>query len=83
MNNSNETIMSIQKSARRHALVIGGSLAGLFAARVLTDSFTALILANKRRKLPQARRLTQSTLPSPLRFTSKGITANPMSAPTP
>jgi 2-polyprenyl-6-methoxyphenol hydroxylase-like FAD-dependent oxidoreductase len=47
VNNSNETIMSIQKSARRHALVIGGSLAGLFAARVLTDSFDAVTIVDR------------------------------------
>jgi 2-polyprenyl-6-methoxyphenol hydroxylase-like FAD-dependent oxidoreductase len=47
MNNSNETIMSTQKNARRHALVIGGSLAGLFAARVLTDSFDTVTIVDR------------------------------------
>jgi 2-polyprenyl-6-methoxyphenol hydroxylase-like FAD-dependent oxidoreductase len=47
MNNSSETIMSTQKNAGRHALVIGGSLAGLFAARVLTDSFDTVTIVDR------------------------------------
>jgi heterodisulfide reductase subunit A-like polyferredoxin len=38
MNNNHKTEGS-EKNASRHALVIGGSLAGLFAARVLADFF--------------------------------------------
>jgi hypothetical protein len=47
VNNSNETIMSTQKNAGRHALVIGGSLAGLFAARVLTGSFDTVTIVDR------------------------------------
>src|SRR5215468_1738608 len=39
--------MSTQKNARRHALVIGGSLAGLFAARVLADSFDTVTIVDR------------------------------------
>jgi heterodisulfide reductase subunit A-like polyferredoxin len=39
MNNSYEVKTGTQKNACRSVLVIGGSLAGLFAARVLADFF--------------------------------------------
>ena len=47
MNNRSETIVSTQKNAGRHALVIGGSLAGLFAARVLADSFDTVTIVDR------------------------------------
>lgn len=47
MNSSNETMTSTQKNTGRHALVIGGSLAGLFAARVLADSFDTVTIIDR------------------------------------
>jgi 2-polyprenyl-6-methoxyphenol hydroxylase-like FAD-dependent oxidoreductase len=47
MNNSNETMTSTQKNAGRHVLVIGGSLAGLFAARVLADFFDTITILDR------------------------------------
>jgi len=47
MNDSNETMTSTQKNAGRRALVIGGSLAGLFAARVLADSFDTVTILDR------------------------------------
>jgi len=39
--------MSLEKKTSRHALVIGGSLAGLFAARVLTDFFGIVTILDR------------------------------------
>ncbi len=47
MNTSNETMTSVQKNADRHALVIGGSIAGLLAARVLADYFDTVTLVDR------------------------------------
>lgn len=47
MNNSNKTMASAQKSTNRHALVIGGSMAGLFAARVLADYFDTVTIVDR------------------------------------
>jgi 2-polyprenyl-6-methoxyphenol hydroxylase-like FAD-dependent oxidoreductase len=47
MNNSKESMTSAQKSAGSHALVIGGSLAGLFAARVLADFFDTVTILDR------------------------------------
>jgi 2-polyprenyl-6-methoxyphenol hydroxylase-like FAD-dependent oxidoreductase len=47
MNNSYETSTGTQKNACRHALVIGGSLAGLFAARVLADFFDKVTILDR------------------------------------
>jgi len=47
MNSSSETTTSTQKNTGRHALVIGGSLAGLFAARVLADSFDTVTIVDR------------------------------------
>jgi 2-polyprenyl-6-methoxyphenol hydroxylase-like FAD-dependent oxidoreductase len=44
VNDNNEAITNIQKNAGSHALVIGGSLAGLFAARVLADYFETVTI---------------------------------------
>ena len=38
----------------RHALVIGGSLAGLFAARVLVDFFDKVTILDHRKGIPQS-----------------------------
>jgi hypothetical protein len=43
VNDNNEAITNTQKNAGSHALVIGGSLAGLFAARVLADYLKPLL----------------------------------------
>jgi 2-polyprenyl-6-methoxyphenol hydroxylase-like FAD-dependent oxidoreductase len=47
MNNSNESKMGTDKNTARHALVIGGSLAGLFAARVLADFFDKVTILDR------------------------------------
>jgi len=47
MNNNYESKMSLEKKTSRHALVIGGSLAGLFAARVLTDFFGTVTILDR------------------------------------
>ncbi len=47
MNNSNETMTSAWKGTNRHALVIGGSIAGLFAARVLADYFDIVTIVDR------------------------------------
>jgi 2-polyprenyl-6-methoxyphenol hydroxylase-like FAD-dependent oxidoreductase len=48
MNNSYEAkMMGTQKNAGCHALVIGGSLAGLFAARVLADFFDKVTILDR------------------------------------
>ncbi len=47
MDSSNETMTSIQKNTGRYALVIGGSLAGLFAARVLADYFDMVTIVDR------------------------------------
>jgi FAD binding domain len=44
VNDNNEAITNTQKNAGSHALVIGGSLAGLFAARVLADYFETVTI---------------------------------------
>ncbi len=40
-------MMNIQKGADRHALVIGGSIAGLLAARVLADYFDVVTIVDR------------------------------------
>jgi 2-polyprenyl-6-methoxyphenol hydroxylase-like FAD-dependent oxidoreductase len=47
MNNSYEVKTDTQKSTGRHVLVIGGSLAGLFAARVLADFFEKITILDR------------------------------------
>ncbi|MFY9798177.1 MAG: FAD-dependent monooxygenase [Candidatus Nitrosopolaris sp.] len=47
MNNCYEAKRCTQKNAGRHALVIGGSLAGLFAARVLADFFDNVTILDR------------------------------------
>jgi 2-polyprenyl-6-methoxyphenol hydroxylase-like FAD-dependent oxidoreductase len=47
MNTSNETGTPVQTNRGRHALVIGGSLAGLFAARVLADYFDVVTIVDR------------------------------------
>src|SRR5215470_12006685 len=47
MNNNYESKMGSEKKTSRHALVIGGSLAGLFAARVLTDFFDTVTILDR------------------------------------
>ncbi len=47
MNHNNETITTTQTNTGRRALVIGGSLAGLFAARVLADSFETVTILDR------------------------------------
>jgi hypothetical protein len=44
INDCKEAITSTQKNAGSHALVIGGSIAGLFAARVLADYFETVTI---------------------------------------
>ena len=39
--------MGTNKDAGRHVLVIGGSLAGLFAARVLADFFDKVTILDR------------------------------------
>jgi 2-polyprenyl-6-methoxyphenol hydroxylase-like FAD-dependent oxidoreductase len=46
MNNRYEAMTDTQKIGR-HALVIGGSLAGLFAARVLVDFFDKVTILDR------------------------------------
>jgi hypothetical protein len=46
MNDSYEAMTDTQKIGR-HALVIGGSLAGLFAARVLADFFDKVTILDR------------------------------------
>ncbi len=47
MKSGNKTMMNTQKKVGSHALVIGGSLAGLFAARVLADSFDNVTILDR------------------------------------
>jgi 2-polyprenyl-6-methoxyphenol hydroxylase-like FAD-dependent oxidoreductase len=47
VNNNNETITTTQTNTGRSALVIGGSLAGLFAARALADSFDTVTILDR------------------------------------
>jgi 2-polyprenyl-6-methoxyphenol hydroxylase-like FAD-dependent oxidoreductase len=47
MNSNNETMTNAQKNTGHHALVIGGSLAGLFAARVLVDYFDTVTIIDR------------------------------------
>jgi 2-polyprenyl-6-methoxyphenol hydroxylase-like FAD-dependent oxidoreductase len=47
MNNSNESKMGTDNSTGRHALVVGGSLAGLFTARVLADFFDKVTILDR------------------------------------
>ena len=47
MNTNNETTTSSQKKTGRQALVIGGSIAGLFAARVLADYFDMVTIVDR------------------------------------
>jgi 2-polyprenyl-6-methoxyphenol hydroxylase-like FAD-dependent oxidoreductase len=47
MNNSYEVKTGTQKSIGRHVLVLGGSLAGLFAARVLADFFDKVTILDR------------------------------------
>lgn len=44
VNDNNEAVTNTRKNAGSHALVIGGSLAGLFAARVLADYFETVTI---------------------------------------
>ena len=46
MNSRNKATIGT-KSADRHALLIGGSLAGLFAARVLADFFDTVTILDR------------------------------------
>jgi 2-polyprenyl-6-methoxyphenol hydroxylase-like FAD-dependent oxidoreductase len=47
MHNSNATTVPVQKHAGHHALVIGGSIAGLLAARVLADYFDTVTIIDR------------------------------------
>jgi 2-polyprenyl-6-methoxyphenol hydroxylase-like FAD-dependent oxidoreductase len=47
MNNSYEVKTGTQKNTDRSVLVIGGSLAGLFAARVLADFFDKVTILDR------------------------------------
>lgn len=47
MNSSNEGMTYTQKNVGRHVVVIGGSLAGLFAARVLAKSFDIVTILDR------------------------------------
>jgi len=47
MNVSNETMMGVQKRVGHQALVIGGSIAGLLAARVLADYFDTVTIVDR------------------------------------
>lgn len=47
MKGSNESRTNTQKKLGQHALVIGGSLAGLFAARVLADFFDTVTILDR------------------------------------
>lgn len=47
MTNRNETVTESQRSRGHQALVIGGSLAGLFAARVLADFFDTVTILDR------------------------------------
>src|SRR5262249_33465421 len=47
MNSSNKTLINTEKNAGSDALVIGGSLAGLFAARVLADCFDTVTIVDR------------------------------------
>lgn len=47
MGTSNETVTRIQKNDGHHALVIGGSIAGLLAARVLADHFDTVTIIDR------------------------------------
>ena len=49
MNNGNESKRGTDKNTGRHVLVIGGGLAGLFAARVLADFFDKFLTATSSR----------------------------------
>ena len=53
MNNNYESKMGSEKKTSRHALVIGGSLAGLFAARVL-DRDVFPVKPDHRKGVPQS-----------------------------
>ncbi len=61
---TNTVIANVEQAARQRAIVMGGSLAGLAAARVLSDHFREVILVERdqfgavgehRRGVPQAR----------------------------
>jgi hypothetical protein len=47
MNNCHEVKTATQKNTARRVLVIGGSLAGLFAARVLVDFFDKVTILDR------------------------------------
>jgi len=47
MSSNNETMMNTKKSIGSNALVIGGSLAGLFTARVLADFFDSITILDR------------------------------------
>jgi 2-polyprenyl-6-methoxyphenol hydroxylase-like FAD-dependent oxidoreductase len=47
MSNNYESNMGSEKKTSRHSLVIGGSLAGLFAARVLADFFDIVTILDR------------------------------------
>jgi phytoene dehydrogenase-like protein len=47
MNKRHEAMMCIHKNIGHNALVIGGSLAGLFAARVLADFFDKVTILDR------------------------------------
>ena len=46
-NGSDQALTSIQENTGSHVLVIGGSLAGLFAARVLADFFDSVTILDR------------------------------------
>jgi 2-polyprenyl-6-methoxyphenol hydroxylase-like FAD-dependent oxidoreductase len=47
MNKQTPSSASVQKNVGRHALVIGGSIAGLLAARVLSDYFEQVTIVDR------------------------------------
>lgn len=47
MNTSNATTTNIQRHVGHHALVIGGSIAGLIAARVMADHFDTVTIIDR------------------------------------
>jgi 2-polyprenyl-6-methoxyphenol hydroxylase-like FAD-dependent oxidoreductase len=47
MKNSYKSKMGSEKNTNRHTLVIGGSLAGIFTARVLADFFISVTILDR------------------------------------
>ena len=47
MNRNDETLTTVQGNDTRSAVVIGGSIAGLLAARVLADHFDTVTLIDR------------------------------------